>query len=185
MKENVKYAIKATLFYVMIPFLVGAGLGQFIKYQQKKQETKEIAAVVEGYSTQFTDLTYELECRQEADSSASRDQLINEYLLRTFSLYEQTYRCVVENKLLEKKNQKTFNQAMDLLHDIYRWQLEKEKYRESFLSGMGLSQMYVIEAEQMKRLTDAYTVLTCDEVLEIDPGNQDARRVILDITKDN
>lgn len=173
MKENVKYAIKTTLFYVVIPFLVGVGGGQLIKHQQKRQETKEIVSILEDFTEQKTNLEMTFQVEGKTD----------EYLLRTYALYESIYQFTRERNLLADHKEE-FQQACDIMNDIYKSQLDVYRGADP-LTAVGLKSIFTQESEQNKTLMDMLTAVTCQEVLEIDPGNQDARRVILDITKDN
>lgn len=170
------------LYFVVIPILVallltGAGL---IKVKQEKDRIRtEFTGSLDRYEEILSGL--ELELRTSEVSADEKE--VNIYILKSYALFEEIYDQTQQQRILALDNE-LFRRAAGLMSDILMSQLELEKSRKNFISGMGLSQIYVIEAQKNKLFTDCLVSEACMDALEIDPGNQNVRKVLLDVTKD-
>lgn len=171
MKSDIKYFLKTLLFYAVIPFLVGVGLGKLVKHQQNKQETKEIISILEDFTKQETDLEMTFHVEAKTD----------EYLLRTYALYESIYQFTRERNLLADHREE-FHRACDIMNDIYKSQLSMYRGADP-LTAAGLKSIFTLESEHNKKMMDMLTAVTCQETLEIDPGNLEARKTLNQIMK--
>ena len=168
-------AIKFIIFFVLIPFLLGFGIGTIKKMMEEKSKTVVVEKQVNEYYSQFTSIITEMGDEMEKDPS---DRTVNSYILKSFDLYEDVYAYTVKNDLLYE-NEEQFKNAYKLMNSIYEWQMNHaEKIRKNFLTGTGMSEIYVLEAEQNKKLTDELTLKACKDVLKVDPDNQQAKETI-------
>ena len=164
-------SIKAVIFLVLIPFCIGLGLG----YIKTKQEDQEVQKQVNEYYSQFTAIITEMGDKMEENPD---DGTVNIYILKSFDLYEDVYAYTVKNNLLYE-NEEQFQSAYKLMNSIYEWQMNHaEKLRKNVLTGSGLAEIYVLEAEQKKKLTDELTLKACKDVLKVDPDNKEAKETI-------
>ena len=167
-------SIKIIIFCVLIPFCIGFIYGTIAKKQEKKNRDREVQEQVAEYTDQFTTIITEMGDKMEEDSN---DRTINTYILKTFDLYEGIYAYTVENNLLYE-NEEQFQSAYRLMNSIQKWQTDTERNRKNFLTGGGLAEIYVLEAEQNKKLTDELTLKACKDVLKVDPDNRQAQETI-------
>ncbi len=165
---------------VLVPICIGfcAGWAVIKIFNiQTYPEKQGVEQTISGYKSQFSDLITEMGSKMEADSS-SVDRIINYYILKSFSLYEQVYEFTSEQNLAIK-NSDQFKEAAQVMSAIQQWQMEyAERRRRNFLTGGGLAEIYVIEAEQSKQLTDTFARKACQDVLEITPNNKQAQEII-------
>ena len=177
-----KTIIKNFIIGIAIAFL-GVALGGVISYAidraQEKKTINDTSSALTDYSERFDNLKLAMDREMKStkvDSTKNADSAINEFILMTFSIYEQAYRLVPEKRLLDKKDKALFNDVLKLLETIQDTQRQADKSRKNFLSGMGLTQVFVIEAKQYSILIDDYAIDTMKEVLKIDPNNQQAQK---------
>ena len=167
-------------YNVMVPICIGFCIGWVvikIFNIQTYPEKQGVEQTISGYKSQFSDLISEMGSKMEADSS-STDRILNRYILKSFALYEQVYEFTSEQNLVTKNNGQ-YQEAAKVMSAIQQWQMEyAERRRKNFLSGGGLAEIYVIEAEQSKQLIDAFTRKVCRDVLEITPNNKQAQEII-------
>ena len=169
---------KTILIYVILPALIGfAGAAGMYAYADYEEKT-EISEKLTDYTERFVNLITDLEMKQKADTTG--DRILNTYILRTFGLHQEVYRYTVEKRLLDKDDA-LFQTSLQVMKAIHNWQMTTEKSRQNLLSGMGLSELYVIEMEEQKTLIDDYTVQTCKEVLKIDPANKQAEETLRNV----
>lgn len=168
-------SIKAVIFLVLIPFLLGFGIGTIMKMMEKKSKTEAVEKQVNEYYSQFTAIITEMGDKMEENPD---DGTVNIYILKSFDLYEDVYAYTVKNNLLYE-NEEQFQSAYKLMNSIYEWQMNHaEKLRKNVLTGSGLAEIYVLEAEQKKKLTDELTLKACKDVLKVDPDNKEAKETI-------
>ena len=171
MNNKNSQSIKIIIFCVLIPFLLGFGAGTIKKMMEEKSKTEAAEKQVNEYYSQFTSIITEMGDKMEEDSS---DRTVNSYILKSFDLYEDVYAYTTKNNLLYE-NEEQFQNAYKLMSSIYEWQMNHaEKLRKNFLTGSGMAEIYVLEAEQNKMLTDELTLKACKAVLKVDPDNQQA-----------
>ena len=169
-------SIKIIIFCVLIPFLLGFGAGTIKKMMEEKSKTEAAEKQVNEYYSQFTTIINEMGDKLEEDP-ASNDRTVNTYILKTFDLYESVYEYTVRNDLLYNDYDR-FQSAYKLMNAIQEWQTDTERNRKNFLTGGGLAEIYVLEAEQNKKLTDELTLKACKDVLKVDPDNKEAQETI-------
>lgn len=170
--------IKVILINVFIPFLLGFGTGKIIRVMLDNKEKKQITRTISGYESQFSNIRLELDnAKADTVKTGGTDQAVNDVILRTYTLSEQIYKMSVDKRLLHY-DKDLFMRNLNLLNSIYDWQQNQERTRVNFISGTGLSSIYVKEAEHISSLTDAYTVDTCEEVLKADPHNKQAMETL-------
>lgn len=175
MNSKTKNVIKVIGLMVILPFCVGLGLGYIKDKQEKKHLDHEVQKQVKEYYLQFTTIITEMGNKMEEDPN---DRIINTYILKSFDLYEDIYTYTVKNNILYE-NEEQFKDAYKLMNSIYEWQMNHaEKLRKNFLTGSGISEIYVIEAEQNKKLTDELTLKACKDVLKVDKNNKEAIETI-------
>ena len=162
--------ILPTLLPIAFGFAVGYGIRKYAEYQDKQKTI----SIIQDYSDRFDNLSKELDLLDV--TKEDYDGKISDFILRTFSIYEQAYRLVPEKRLLDKKDKKPFNDVLKLMEEIQTSQRKADRNRQNFLSGMGLAQVFVIEAEQYEILVNDYAIDTMKEVLKIDPNNQQAQK---------
>lgn len=171
------------LYYVVIPILGSlllTGAGYLIKVKQEKDRIRtEFTGSLDRYEEILSGLNQEL----HSGEVSADDKEVNIYILKSYALFEEIYDQTQQQRILTLDNE-LFRRAAGLMSDILTSQLELEKSRKNFISGMGLSQIYVIEAQKNKLFTDCLVAEACMDALEIDPTNQNARKVLLDVTKD-
>ena len=162
---------KFVILFVFILVCIGLGIGYVGKKQEKNDQDQEAREQVNEYYSQFTSIITEMGDKMEEDSS---DRTVNSYILKSFDLYEDVYAYTTKNNLLYE-NEEQFQNAYKLMSSIYEWQMNHaEKLRKNFLTGSGMAEIYVLEAEQNKMLTDELTLKACKAVLKVDPDNQQA-----------
>lgn len=162
---------KFVILFVFILVCIGLGIGYVGKKQEKNDQDREAREQVNEYYSQFTSIITEMGDKMEEDSS---DRTVNSYILKSFDLYEDVYAYTTKNNLLYE-NEEQFQNAYKLMSSIYEWQMNHaEKLRKNFLTGSGMAEIYVLEAEQNKMLTDELTLKACKAVLKVDPDNQQA-----------
>lgn len=162
---------KFVILFVLILVCIGLGIGYVGKKQEKNDQDREAREQVNEYYSQFTSIITEMGDKMEEDSS---DRTVNSYILKSFDLYEDVYAYTTKNNLLYE-NEEQFQNAYKLMSSIYEWQMNHaEKLRKNFLTGSGMAEIYVLEAEQNKMLTDELTLKACKAVLKVDPDNQQA-----------
>ena len=162
---------KFVILFVIILVCIGLGIGYVGKKQEKNDQDREAREQVNEYYSQFTSIITEMGDKMEEDSS---DRTVNSYILKSFDLYEDVYAYTTKNNLLYE-NEEQFQNAYKLMSSIYEWQMNHaEKLRKNFLTGSGMAEIYVLEAEQNKMLTDELTLKACKAVLKVDPDNQQA-----------
>ena len=180
MKETYSYAIKYILFYVVIPFLIGFGIGHIIKAEKEKAEQKSIQLSVGKFNWEYVDLGMDLNSKTvKLDPAVDTDQqqidhLIADYILKSHTLFEEVYKFSRDKNLLTKDFE-TYKKCLTLMNSIYDSQLEAYgKVHNIFSVGMA-SSIFIIECEQTSAMTNEMTSVACEEILKIDPTNQQAR----------
>lgn len=171
-------SIKFIIFCVIIPFLIGFGLGRLVKADLKKQEKQEIKMTLDGYLFKYTDLGLDLNSKTVkldttiASNQQTVDNLINEYLLNTHTLYEEIYHYAKDKDLLTK-DIKMYTRAYNLLSSIYESQQEAYESMNNILLQASIgSTIFVIESKQSLEMANELTRVTCEDILKIDPENQ-------------
>ena len=166
---------KFVILFVLILVCIGLGIGYVGKKQEKNDQDREAREQVNEYYSQFTSIITEMGDKMEEDSS---DRTVNSYILKSFDLYEDVYAYTTKNNLLYE-NEEQFQNAYKLMSSIYEWQMNHaEKLRKNFLTGSGMAEIYVLEAEQNKKLTDELTLKACKDVLKVDPDNEQAQETL-------
>ena len=166
---------KFVILFVLILVCIGLGIGYVGKKQEKNDQDREAREQVNEYYSQFTSIITEMGDKMEEDSS---DRTVNSYILKSFDLYEDVYAYTTKNNLLYE-NEEQFQNAYKLMSSIYEWQMNHaEKLRKNFLTGSGMAEIYVLEAEQNKMLTDELTLKACKDVLKVDPDNKQAQETL-------
>ena len=183
MKETTLYSIKYILFFVLIPFCIGYGIGSIVKNEREKKETKEIHITVDKYYREYTNLGHELNSKTvklDTVVTANRRQVdseIADYLLKTYALYETAYNFAREKELLTR-DIKAYQKVMSLMNAIYQSQMEAYGCVYNIFSVGMASSIFVIESEQCAAMANDLTKVTCIDVLKIDPTNQQARETL-------
>lgn len=169
-----------TLVLVIIGFSVGYGLGELIKADQRKKEKVEIKMTLDRFTHRYTELTLELNSKTvKLDTAVTAnkqtvDNLINEYIIQTHTLYEEIYQFTKNEELLTK-DIKTYERAYSLLGNIYKSQQEAYNSMYSIFSKAGIaSTIFVIESKQNLEMSNELTMVTCEDILRVDPGNRQA-----------
>ena len=168
---------KFVILFVFILVCIGLGIGYVGKKNEEKQKNQTYEKQVNDYYSQFTSIITEMGDKLEEDP-ASNDRTVNTYILKTFDLYESVYEYTVKNDLLYNDYDQ-FQISYKLMSSIYEWQMTyAENKRKNFLTGGGLAEIYVLEAEQNKKLTDELTLKACKDVLKVDPDNEQAQETL-------
>jgi hypothetical protein len=168
---------KFVILFVFILVCIGLGIGYVGKKKEEKQNVQTYEKQVNDYYSQFTTIINEMGDKLEEDP-ASNDHTVNTYILKTFDLYESVYEYTVRNDLLYNDYDR-FQSAYKLMSSIYEWQMtHAERNRKNFLTGAGMAEIYVLEAEQNKKLTDELTLKACKDVLKVDPDNEQAQETL-------
>lgn len=168
-KHKILYFVAAVLGALLL-----AVAGYFIKVNQEKDRIRtEFTGSLDNYEERLSGLELEL----QTSEVSTDDKEVNIYILKSYALFEEIYEQTRQQKILTLDNE-LFRRAAGLMSDILMSQLELEKSRKSFISGMGLSQIYVIESQKNKQFTDLLVSDACAEVLKIDPGNPDAKEAL-------
>lgn len=165
-KRKILYYVAAVLGALLI-----AGAGYFIKVNQEKEQIRtEFTGSLDSYEERLSGLNQELNAGDHIDP----DKEVNTYILKSYALFEEIYENTQRQKILTLDGE-LFRRAAGLMGDILTSQLELEKSRKSYISGMGLAPIYVIEAQKNKEFTDLIVSGACVEVLKIDPTNPNAK----------
>lgn len=161
--------------------LLLAGAGYFIKVNQEKNRIRtEFTGSLDSYEERLSGLELEL----RAGEVSTDDKEVNTYILKSYALFEEIYDQTQQQRILTLDNE-LFRRAAGLMSDILTSQLELEKTRKNYVSGMGLAQIYVIESQQNKLFTDLLVADASAEVLKIDPANPDAKKALDQLWKLN
>ena len=169
MKHKILYFVAAILGALLL-----AGAGYFIKVNQEKDRIRtEFTGSLDRYEEKLSGLNQEL----QSGEVSTDDKEVNIYILKSYALFEEIYDQTKRQRILTLDSE-LFRRAAGLMSDILTSQLELEKSRKNFISGMGLSQIYVIEAQKNKLFTDCLVSEASAEVLKIDPGNPDAKEAL-------
>jgi len=172
------------LYYVVIPILAAlllTGAGYLIKVKQEKDRIRtEFTGSLDRYEEILSGLNQEL----HTGEVSTDEKEVNIYILKSYALFEEIYDQTKQQRILMLDSD-LFQRAAGLMSDILMSQLELEKSRKNFISGMGLSQIYVIEAQKNKLFTDCLVSEACAEVLKIDPSNPEAKEALDQLWKLN
>lgn len=173
-----------TLLLAIIGFLTGWGIGHLIKADQKKQEKMEIQVTVDNFTHRYTDLCLDLNSKSvkmdtlATDYKRNQANLINTFILDSYALYSEIYNYVEEKDLLEK-DIKVYEQCYTLMESIKGSQMEAYRKMDFLYSITGpSSSVFVSEAEMSSVMATNLTRKTCEEVLKIDPTNQQAIEIL-------
>ena len=168
-KHKILYFVAAILGALLL-----AGAGYLIKVKQEKDRIRtEFTGSLDGYEERLSGLNQEL----QSGEVSTDDKEVNIYILKSYALFEEIYEQTQRQRILTLDSD-LFRRAAGLMSDILTSQLKLEKSRKSYISGMGLSQIYVIEAQKNKQFTDLLVSEASAEVLKIDPGNPDAKEAL-------
>lgn len=183
MKLSTRRLILDVILPAILPIAFGFAVGYGIRKYAEYQDKQKTISIIQDYSDRFDNLSKELDLLDVTNEDY--DGKISDFILRTFSIYEQSYRLVPEKRLLDKKDKKPFNDVLKLMEEIQTSQRKADRNRQNFLSGLGLAQVFVIEAEQYEILVNDYAIDTMKEVLKIDPNNQQAQKQLEKIYSKN
>lgn len=168
-----------TLLLAIVGFLVGYGLGELIKADQKKQKKMEIRVTVDNFTHRYTDLCLDLNSKSvkldtlATDYKRKQADLINTFILDSYALYSEVYHYAEEKNLLEK-DIKEYEQCYTLMESIKGSQIEAYKKMDILYSITGpSSSVFLSEAEMSSEMAKNLTKKTCEDILKIDPNNQE------------
>lgn len=171
MKNNVFWAILAVVALASV-FTAGC----FYKSSRSTPVKPEVERYVDGLYDRFEDQLLKVD-DLKADTTRVYESQMSIYILKTYAIHDAAYQYAKQEDLLHKDKEQ-FNRTATLMQAIYNAQLMEYRTMNPLISGVSLSQLFVIEAEQFKRLVDDLTTDACIDVLKIDPTNQDAKRVL-------
>lgn len=164
----------------IVGFMIGWGIGELIHSDQKKQEKREIRVTVDNFTHRYTNLCLDLNSKSvkmdtlETDYKRNQANLINTFILDSYALYSEIYNYVEEKDLLEK-DIKVYEQCYTLMESIKGSQMEAYKKMDTLYSITSpSSSVFVSEAEMSSVMATNLTRKTCEEILKIDPSNQQA-----------
>lgn len=164
----------------IVGFMAGWGIGELINADQKKQEKMEIRVTVDNFTHRYTNLCLDLNSKSvkmdtlETDYKRNQANLINTFILDSYALYSEIYNYVEEKDLLEK-DINVYEQCYTLMESIKGSQMEAYRKMDILYSITGpSSSVFVSEAEMSSVMATNLTRKTCEEVLKIDPSNQQA-----------
>lgn len=163
----------ATVFAVA---LFAVSVVAIIDSNKKDPVKPEAERYVDGLYDRFEEQLLKVD-DLKADTTKVYESQMSVYILKTYAIHDAAYQYAKQEDLLHKDKEQ-FNRTATLMQAIYNAQLMEYKTMNPLISGVSLSQLFVIEAEQFKRLVDDLTTDACIDVLKIDPTNQDAKRVL-------
>lgn len=164
MKEFLKMFVFSILIPILAGWTSGRVIGITIQKNIEKKEVKEIVQSLDEFSKRADVL------KKEYDLAGADPA---EYIIKSHTLFEMIYELTLDKRLLHTHREQ-FHRSCNLLHDIYQNQMEIIHTSNNALAIAGLTTITVLEMEKYSHLMEALTVVTCEETLKIDPGNQQA-----------
>lgn len=151
-----------------------------IKNENAKREEWIIKIALNNYLQRHTDLTLELNSKTvKLDFSNISDKqkvnnLLSEYILNTYALYEELYQFILENELIIKNIEK-YEFAYSILYGIYESQTQAYKSIDDILLKSSITpSIFITESKHNLEISEKLTKVVCEDVLKIDPANKDA-----------
>lgn len=138
----------------IIGFLVGYGLGELIKADQKKQEKMEIQVAVDNFTHQYTDLCLDLNSKSvkldtlATDYKRKQANLINAFILDSYVLYSEVYHYAGEKNLLDKDINK-YQQCLTVMGSIKESQIDAYSKMDTIYSLTGSAAPIFLEEAEM------------------------------------
>ena len=162
-----KQILKTFVFIVLIPILCGWAAGRLvgiaIQNSMEKKEVKEVVQSLDDFSKRAADL------KKDYDIAATTPA---EYIIKSYALFEMIYEFTMDKRLLYT-HQEQFYRSCYLMHDIYDSQ-QKASQDVDMFTVADVGSVFVVEMEKYSHLMEALTVVTYEETLKMDPGNQQA-----------
>ena len=167
--------VETILFIILCisAWFAGRAVGDAISKKAENMQAQEIIHELDSYAQTAANFR---------EGFAEGQVTPQQYILTTYSLYEEIYRYILDKDLLTDYPDQ-FNRGCKILEGIYQNQMEVFNNSNNVLAVAGLTTVLVLEMEKYNHLMNILTVKTCEEVLKIDPGNQQALDTIKKVSE--